>query len=149
MNFTKDNKILRSVYVTTAMVFFLPSVSVADCKSIIFACSTKAGKKVEVCDKGQTINYSFGNEISIGKSREQVTTQQWKGAGRWHSYSVDIPNGEFVYNVHFSFDSLCPNCPLDAGVYVEKSGEMKAKLLCIEDTIINNLEGVNLKSSDE
>jgi hypothetical protein len=149
MKIMKKYKTYCFVFSLAGMLSFLPTTSIADCKNIIFACSTKTGKKVEVCDKGQVINYSFGNEISIEKSRSQVTTQQWKGVGRWHSYSVNIPNGEFVYDVHFSYDSLCPSCPLDAGVYVEKHGQIQSQLLCIEDTIINNLEGVNLKSSDE
>jgi hypothetical protein len=82
----------------------------------LFACNTTKGKRIEVCDAGKTISYSFGKrgakpEIALTLLREQVTTYQWKGIGRTISYSIDIPNGDIIYSVYENLGKLCKTQP--------------------------------------
>ncbi len=135
-------------------VLFSPC-SYAKCQKdskTLFSCLTAKGKQIEVCDAGKTISYSFGRphvkpEIVVTVLREQASTSQWDGAGRYLSYAVDVPNGETVYNVFFSTDRLSNEHSIEAGVNVLIKNNLAATVNCSGKNITNNLEGVNLKPS--
>jgi hypothetical protein len=121
----------------------------------LFKCiAQKNGKQIEVCDAGKTINYSFGKpgkkpELAIAAKRDDVTTWQWNGVGRYMSYTVNISNGEHLYRVFWGVDRVTEEHAVEAGVHVEKNGEQLATVYCTEDSIEQNLEGVDLKPEEE
>lgn len=120
----------------------------------LFFCNTqKANKQIELCDAGKTVNYSFGKkgqkpELAIAVPRSAASTFQWQGIGRWMSYSVNVPNANYVYNVFWGVDRLEEKHPIEAGVNVEKNGELLTTIYCKEKGLINNLEGVDLKPAE-
>ena len=121
----------------------------------LFSCTAqKNGKTIEVCDAGATIDYSFGKpgkkpELALSVPRDEVTTWQWKGIGRYINYSVSIPNGDYLYRVFTSFDKMVPEDEAStSGVEVEKKGKLLATIYCVEDTLKGSLEGVDLKEEE-
>lgn len=135
----------------------LSNMALAACPSgteTLFFCNTqKAKKQIELCDAGKTINYSFGKkgqkpELAIAVPRSAASTFQWQGIGRWMSYSVNVPNANYVYNVFWGVDRLEEKHPIEVGVNVEKNGELLTTIYCQEKGLINNLEGVDLKAAE-
>ncbi len=121
----------------------------------LFRCTAqKNGKQIEVCDAGKTINYSFGKpgkkpDLSLSVPRADASTWQWNGVGRYMSYTVNIPNGDYVYRVFWGVDRLTDEHAVEAGVHVEKNGNLLATVDCKADTVEQNLEGVDLKPEEE
>lgn len=125
----------------------------ASASKTIFYCTTAKGKQIEVCDSKKTIDYSFGKpdmkaEIVVKVPRAQATTWQWRGVGRWQSYSVDVPNGNTTYNVFWGRDALAPNSPPEAGVNVLNNDRIVTTVLCATKGIVQALEGIDLKVID-
>ncbi len=126
-----------------------------DGSTTLFSCiAKKSGKQIEVCDAKKTINYTFGKpgktpELAIAAKRADVSTFQWQGIGRYISYAVNIPNGEYLYRVFWGADRLTEEHAVEAGVNVEKKGKLLATVYCTEDSIQQNIEGVNLKPEAE
>ena len=121
----------------------------------IFQCTTTNNKQIEVCDAGKTISYSFGKhgkkpELALSIPRHQATTFQWHGIGRYINYSVNIPNGKYTYSVYTSIDKLEENEAkgFEAGVSVEKNRNHLATIICRDNTVIDNIEGINLRPDD-
>jgi hypothetical protein len=122
-----------------------------DSQTLFFCKIQKSGKLLEVCDAGKTINYSFGKankkpELALALPRNKVSTYQWSGVGRYENYSVMIPNGDTTYNVFWGIDKLAEGFPVEAGVTVEIKGREVARILCVNNTVVHKLIGVNLKS---
>lgn len=140
--------------ISVMALLFSPSIY-AKCEKnskTLFSCLTEKGKQIEVCDAGKTIAYSFGRphvkpEIVVSVLRDQASTSQWNGVGRYISYAVDIPNGETVYNVFFATDRLSNEHSIEAGVNVLIKNNLAATVNCSGKNITNNLQGVNLKPS--
>ncbi|SKA67717.1 hypothetical protein SAMN02745130_00098 [Thiothrix eikelboomii] len=135
----------------------MANLALAACPSgseTLFFCNTQKGnKQLEVCDAGKTISYSFGKkgqkpELAIAVPRSKASTWQWQGIGRYMSYSVNIPNSDYNYNVFWSVDRVTEEHAIEAGVNVEKKGKLLTTLLCQEKGLINNLEGVDLKPAE-
>lgn len=143
-----------TVLIPVMAVLFSPCLY-AKCEKnskTLFSCLTAKGKQIEVCDAGKTISYSFGKpqkkpEIVVTVLRDQASTSQWNGVGRYYSYSVDIPNGETVYNVFFSVDRLGDEHAIEAGVNVLIKNKLAATVNCAGKNITHDLEGLNLKPS--
>lgn len=120
----------------------------------LFFCTTAKGKRIQLCDEGKTLEYSFGHpdkqpEIVVRVPRVKATTTQWQGIGRFKSESVEIPNGKTIYSVFFGADLVSEEHPIEAGVNVLVNGEHKATVKCGDvDKIITNLEGVELKATE-
>lgn len=120
---------------------------------LVFSCTTTKQKYVEVCDAGKTISYVFGRkggkpELSLSIPREEATTYQWKGFGRYITYSVNIPNGSTVYSVFSGLDRLAEDHPLEAGINVMSDGAHIATIACRSETVENNMEGIDLRQED-
>lgn len=135
----------------------MANLALAACPSgseTLFFCNTQKGnKQLEVCDAGKTISYSFGKkgqkpELAIAVPRSKASTWQWQGIGRYMSYSVNIPNSDYNYNVFWSVDRVTEEHAIEAGVNVEKKGKLLTTLLCQDKGLINNLEGVDLKPAE-
>ncbi|MDD5391622.1 MAG: hypothetical protein PHE17_01250 [Thiothrix sp.] len=123
-------------------------------KTLFHCIAQKNGKQIEVCDAGKTIDYSFGKpgkkaELALSVPRDDVTTWQWNGVGRYMSYTVNIPNGDHLYRVFWGVDRMTDEHAVEAGVHVEKNGELLATVDCKADTVEQNLEGVDLKPEPE
>lgn len=121
-------------------------------EKILFQCETKNGKEVLLCDRGETLGYSYGKtseppELALSVPRDQATTFQWQGVGRWVNYSVTVPNGSTRYTVFTSVDQLSDDHEFEAGVIVTADGEEIARILCREP-IKHNLEDVDLKQEE-
>lgn len=121
-------------------------------KDIIFFCSTKKGKIIEVCDKKSTIEYSFGKstgkkDLTLNVPRDTVTTHQWDGMGPMY-FTVNIPNKNTVYSVYFSMDRMSEEHNVDAGVEVITDGKSVATVQC-SDKVVNNMEGVDLPAEQQ
>lgn len=114
---------------------------------VLFACQTADGKVIEVHDKGNSIEYVFGPkdqlELVLDVPREQVSTYQWQGIGRYENYSVSIPNGDTVYSVFWARDRLAIDQPPEAGVSVEIDGDYITTVDCATEAT-HNLIGVDL-----
>ena len=132
-------------------------VGIAACPShskTLFFCNTqKSNKQIEVCDTGKTISYSYGKkgkkpELALSVPRAEASTFQWHGVGRYISYAVNIPNGDYNYNVFWGVDRLTEKHEIEAGVNVDKQGKPLATIYCQEKGLINNLEGVDLKPAE-
>lgn len=121
----------------------------------LFRCLAKtSGKQIEVCDAADTIKYSFGKpgkkpELALSVPRDEVTTWQWNGVGRYISYTLNIPNKGHLYRVFWGVDRISEGNPEEAGVNVEKKGNLLTTVYCQEDTIENHLEGVDLRPEGE
>jgi len=152
------------------LIFLLFTTSAyAKCEAgskTIFSCITQKGKQIEVCDAGKTIIYSFGNpkakpEIVIANPRNKVSTYQWQGVGRYIHYSVEITKGNTTYSVFHAVDKhkgnttdghpvdkLAEEHGIEAGVNVTINDKLVATVKCTEKSIINNIEGVDLKPTE-
>ena len=117
----------------------------------VFSCLAAKGKLIQVCDSGKTIDYSFGKpnatpEVVVRAPRSEASTFQWKGVGRYLSYSVEVPNGDTRYSVFWSADRLTDEHKIDAGVIVEVNKKLVATVKCVgEKHIVQNIEGIDLK----
>uniref|UniRef100_UPI003F4949AF hypothetical protein n=1 Tax=Acinetobacter tandoii TaxID=202954 RepID=UPI003F4949AF len=116
----------------------------------IFSCTTTNNKVIQVCDSGNTINYTFGKanispELAISIPRNKVTTYQWSGIGRYENYAINIPNGKTIYRVNESLDKITHQ--RTASVEVSKNEKLLATVDCnLNKKIINKLQGVSLRS---
>lgn len=136
-----------------------PSVSVAPVSSsptlctgskTVFACTTTKGKVVAVCDAGNTLQYRFGSpeetpEMTLSVPRAKASTLQWNGRESPMTYSVQIPNGNTVYEVFVSTDRVGDSHKSTSGINVTIAGKHRATLTCQGDTLRQDLEGILLK----
>lgn len=116
--------------------------------SIVFQCIAENGKEITLLDRGETIDYSYGLpghplEMSVSKPRDEATTYQWDGFGRWISYSVSLHNGDTTYTVFTSADRLSDGHELEAGVTAIVGDREVARFIC-RPPLINKLEGIDL-----
>ena len=118
-------------------------------KKIIFSCTSKGEKKkIEVCDQGKKIRYTFGREMTLEVDRKDASTSQWKGIGGFITYSVTVPNKDVAYEVGISADRNTEEHEVHGGVYVSRGDKILANVKCIESSIVNNIEGINLKEKE-
>ncbi len=117
----------------------------------VFSCQTAKGKLIQVCDSGKTIDYSFGKpelapEMVVRAPRNEASTFQWQGIGRYINYSVSIPHGNTVYSVFWSLDKLSESHAIEAGVNVEVNKKLVATVPCVDGKrAVQNIEGIDLK----
>ena len=131
--------------------------ALADCgpgQTTVFSCLTAKGKRIQVCDAGATIDYSFGKpdapaEIVVRAPRAQAATSQWGGVGRYISYSVQVPNGNTTYTVFTSVDKMADQPKTEAGVHVEVKRKLVATVQCApEQPLVERLQGIALPALD-
>jgi hypothetical protein len=111
----------------------------------IFSCLSTKGKRIEVCDTGSNLTYSFGlpekTEISLSVGKSTTTTSQWEGMGYIMSYSINIPNGKTTYSVFQEANQKTEEA--SAGVNVLSGEKILATVKC-GDTYFSNIEGIDL-----
>ncbi len=141
---------LAVLLVAAVPVFSIAAPVCTEPGELLFSCVVqKSGKRIELCDARTTIRYQFGKpkaapDIVVSVPRNLATTSQWNGIGRYISYAVDIPNGNTVYSVFFSMDRLTERHSIEAGVNVLVDRKLVASVKCLESSIVNHLEGVDL-----
>ncbi|EKU99794.1 hypothetical protein Lepto7375DRAFT_1866 [Leptolyngbya sp. PCC 7375] len=118
-----------------------------DSAQVLFSCRTAQDKLIALYDRDTAIQYVFGPEeqpeLVLDVPREDASTFQWQGIGRYENYSISIPNQDTVYIVSWARDRLDINQPTEAGVSVEIDGEYITTVDCVSD-IIHNMIGVDL-----
>ncbi len=77
--------------------------------------------------------------------RDAASTYQWNGFGSSFNYSVQIPNGNTVYEVFSSTDRMGDEHASTSGINVNAGGKHVATLTCKSGTVVNNIEGISLK----
>jgi hypothetical protein len=135
------------------LVFGVVGMAGAKCTSkTIFACTATNGKQVEVCDNGDTLEYSFGKSLAkpekkFSINRSEASTYQYSGMGRYMTYSVEMPTGDTTYSVFTSADKLEPKS--ETGLNVTVKGKTVATIKCNEKKKMTvDLEGINLKPAE-
>jgi len=137
----------------TMLILGISPIAMAACdrdSKTIFSCLTAKAKRIQVCDSGKTIEYSYGKpnltpEIIVRAPRSDASTYQWIGAGDM-SYSVTIPNGNTNYRVFWSVDRFTDEHLIHAGVTVDVNKKDVATVKCVgEKHIVQNIEGIDLK----
>ncbi|MBI0098324.1 MULTISPECIES: hypothetical protein [unclassified Snodgrassella] len=78
------------------------SVSGFAANHLIFSCTNNQGKKVEVKEIGQNIQYSFGRpgnpELVFKNSKTQVAKQTKENPPlNYHEQWIVLKNGEYIY----------------------------------------------------
>ena len=134
------------------LVFAMP-VAHADCgtaEKVLFSCLSAKGKRIEVCNFGQTIQYSFGKpkakpEINVSVPISKVAGVSCYACGRYISNSVLVPNKDTIYIVSWSSDKLDTDAPSESGVEVVVNGESKATIKCCGEPVVGNFEGIVFK----
>jgi len=115
----------------------------------IFSCMTEKGKRIELCDGGGKITYTFGPpnepELTLKVDRAVATTNQWEGIGSSMYYSVNLKNGKTNYSVFTNADKNSQE--FTAGVDVSNSVKSLAVVKCAGDGLYG-VEGIDLKKAD-
>ncbi len=129
------------------------STSLCPGSTLVFACRTTKGKAVQVCDAGATLHYSFGTpgqtpEMALAVPRHRASTEQWDGMNQAIYYSVNIPNGNTVYGVFTAVNRMSDEHEMSAGISVEVNGKHVATLECRPETVVADLEGIDLPLVD-
>lgn len=141
---------LNSIALFTIITTQTVQAACSEGDKLLFEClAQQSGKQILLCDAGKTIDYSFGKpnakpELALSVPRGSASTYQWQGIGRYMSYAVNVPNGEFNYRVFWGVDRLNEAHPEEAGVQVEKDDGLLATVTCNLKTLEQNLEGVEL-----
>ena len=145
----------QSILLLSTLVLVTNTYAACGDSKTVFHCTTTNNKQIEVCDAGKTISYSFGKhskkpELTISVPRHKATTFQWHGIGRHINYSVSIPNGSYMYSVYTSIDKLEEDEAkgFEAGVMVEKNNQHLVTVICRDDTVIDDIQGIDLQPSD-
>jgi hypothetical protein len=116
----------------------------------IFSCLTKKGKRIQLCESGDNLIYSFGlpekPEISLSVNKEKATTNQWTGVGWNIYYSVNIQNSSYMYSVFTSLNRQ--NTDYVAGVGIFKNDKFLTNVECGDGPITSELEGIELREAN-
>jgi hypothetical protein len=121
----------------------------------LFSCMTEKGKRVQFCQQGDTVTYSFGPEgapeITLSVKNSEVMSRLWDGMGSNEFNEVYVPNGDVMYMAYTSFihprgdeEAVAPT----AGLTVLKKGKSVAEIKCGK-TYHSELEGVEFKAYQE
>ena len=140
-----------SILLAALAAVVLVPVAQAACQpnqKTVFRCTTAQGKAIELCDAGASIEYAFGRpqskpEIVVSQPRASVTTYQWQGIGRTQSYTVNVPNGDTVYSVYDTYDSI--DQKQESGVVVEIKGRQVATVKCSGRDTVSHIQGITLR----
>lgn len=133
--------------------------AVADCQQdseLLFQCMTEhEGKAVAIrlCDDGRMLQYTLGQPgrqplLELSVPRGIAATEQWDGKGRYMAYSISFPANGLQYRVFWGKVRRTDENLVEAGVHVEQDFNPLETLHCKEDSIHNNMAGVDLRLAD-
>lgn len=121
----------------------------------LFSCMTEKGKRVQFCQQGDTVTYSYGPEgapeITLNVKNSDVMSRLWDGMGSNEFNEVYVPNGDVIYMAYTSF--IHPRgdeeaVAATAGLTVLKNGKSVAEIKCGK-TYHSELEGIEFKAYQE
>lgn len=113
-----------------------------------FSCDiANKGRSVALTQTGKTVSYAYGKkgaapELALTVPVAAVELFAWEGFGRHHTHSVGVPNGQYLYTVYTSYDSIEQS--ISTGVTIEKGGKYLTDLLCNPNTVRGDLESMVL-----
>lgn len=140
--------------ITTSSLLLAGMFSTSFAKAdVIFSCDTTNGKQVMVQNVGEQIEYAFGDdlenpELLLSVPRDDTSTWQWKGIGRYMGYSVTLPNGQYTYTAFYSVDRMTEGFPLTSGITVANKNQHIATIYCLSNTLNESLQGIDLKDDE-
>jgi hypothetical protein len=107
----------------------------------VFSCTTAREKRIEICETGDSLVYSFGHpnakpEMSVRVKTAQAKASSWRGAVKWRFYAIDIPNGNTVYNIYFGTPPDAKNTTQEGGVNVLTADAVTATVTCNPSSIV-------------
>ncbi|WP_370578032.1 hypothetical protein ABX014_19510 [Snodgrassella alvi] len=124
-------KIIVAVLVSTI------SVSGFAANHLIFSCTNNQGKKVEVREIGQNIQYSFGRqetpELVFKNSKTQVAKQTKENPPlNYHEQWIVLKNGEYTYMPRTYIGNPDKNSKIatEAGVLVNRNDKEISSIIC-------------------
>jgi len=141
---------MKKLAVVFGILISVAPIVRADCGAMektLFSCLTSKGKLIEVCNLGETIQYSFGRpkskpEITVLLPTSKVSGESCYTCGRYISNSVYIPNKDTIYIVSWSSDKIDTDVPLQGSVEVIINGKSKATIMCGSEPVVGNSEGI-------
>ncbi|NLZ09992.1 MAG: hypothetical protein GX086_01505 [Alcaligenaceae bacterium] len=113
-----------------------------------FSCDiAKKGRSVTLTQSGQTVTYAYGKpgaapELALTVPLSAIELYAWEGIGRHQNYSIGVPNGQYLYTVYTSYDSIEQST--STGVTIEKGGKYLTDFLCDPNTVRGDLENMVL-----
>lgn len=124
-------KIIVAVLVSTI------SVSGFAANHLIFSCTNNQGKKVEVREIGQNIQYSFGRpgnpELVFKNSKTQVAKQTKENPPlNYHAEWIVLKNGEYTYipRTYTGNPDKNGEFATEAGVWVNRNDKEISSIIC-------------------
>lgn len=119
-------KIIAAVLVSTL------SVSGFAANRVVFSCTNKQGKKVEVREIGQNIQYSFGRpghpELVFRNSKTQAAEQANKYLPNYYYEEwLVLKNGEYLYIPGTFTNGKITN---EGGVWVQRDDKTISSIIC-------------------
>jgi hypothetical protein len=147
--------LLFLIIMVGAIASFNALATCAKGSKTLFACTTAKGKRVEVCDAGKTIGYTFGKpgakpEIVLNVQRKLATTYQWNGVSTYFGNKVSITSGKTIYTVFYEIErpltgDLDRKLKEEAGVEVEVNGRHLTTIQCAKKNIVSDMDDVDLE----
>ncbi|MEM0989317.1 MAG: hypothetical protein AAGK00_10585 [Pseudomonadota bacterium] len=112
--------------------------------STIFSCAIEgSSRSVHVCrHEGDGIQYVYGRpgaepELVLNRRPQELIYTPWNGVGRAIWASLGIPNGEYLYEVSFSYDKFDQ---VESGtLLVFRRTDIVATLTCRPGTLVHDL----------
>jgi len=145
--FRAGKRLPARVLLVALLASIAASTAHADCAGgdTLFLCTSVKGKRIELCDFGDRICYSFGTRVVVDTERANVTTTQWDGMGQYMTYSVEVPNLDYVYSISQGFNRMTEEHEEVSGVQVVHAGETLSFVQCdVRRKVISNLQDVDL-----
>ena len=131
-----------------------PDATCGNAKTL-FSCMTDKGKRVQICQQGDAVTYTYGPEgspeITLNLKSADVRSRLWDGMGSNEYYELYVPYAEVMYMAYTSFvhprGDEEPEAPT-AGLSVLKKGQSIAEIKCGK-TYHSELEGTEFKAFQE
>ena len=136
------------------LVAFAPSLVLAACAkgaTTVFSCLASRGQRIEVCDTGRHLTYSYGvpgrkAEVFVRAARERASTRQGRVDGSRRTFSVQVPGGTTVYDVFWGVNVVDGRREEAGGVTLVVEGREEASLFCAAGKpIVQQMEGIRLR----
>ncbi len=144
-------RVLAALAATLLPALPAPALAASDCGdyagATVFHCSIKgSSRQVTVCEMGDgLLRYAYGKpgqepEMELMLTPREVTYTPWPGIGRYIWSSLSFPNGEYAYEVSYSFDRNTAGAETEGTLVVMKGGDILATKECQPGTLEQYLD---------
>ncbi|WGE31643.1 hypothetical protein NYR60_07195 [Actinobacillus genomosp. 2] len=117
-------------------------------QQVIFSCKTTNNKYIEVQKVSNNFyEYKFGsaskNELTIRNKQADLLgrSAKWDGIGRYRWATMAFQQGEYLYSVNTSLDSI--EHTVESSVIVERKGKLLTQVNCTPETAQSNFNDDN------